>query len=69
MSTRMSEELFPASPPKQTGRLPFRMRKLCIVKDIRSKICSEGSKTGGASTPATTDARTPSWPLSALQPL
>src|ERR1700722_2197276 len=45
------------------------MTACSIASDTRLKTCSAGSRTGGASTPATTDAPTPSCPPSASQPL
>jgi len=51
---------FPASPQKPTARRLSPMIRRFIASDIKSKICSASSRTGGAFTPTMIEARTPS---------
>ena len=51
--------------PGRAGRtIPIRHGKTIYRAATASRSCSDASKTGGASTPATTDAPIPSCPLS-----
>ena len=52
-------------PSKKNRKVPIPHDPCSIASATRSRICSAGSRTGGASTPATTDAPTPSCPPSA----
>ena len=47
-----------------TARYPYLTTGRSIASATKSKTCSEGSRTGDASTPATIDALTPSCPPS-----
>ena len=52
-------------PSKSNRKKPIEHDRVSIASGTRSRTCSAGSKTGGASTPATTDAPIPSCPPSA----
>jgi hypothetical protein len=54
-------------PSKSNRATPIEHDRFSIANGSRSKIRSAGSRTGGASTPATIDALTPSSRLSASQ--
>lgn len=60
--------IVPASPQKPTALRQSPGTARSIVSATKSKICSAGSRTGAASTPAMTDARTPSSQQSASPP-
>ncbi len=55
----------PASNQRQTASCPSRTTPPSTASATRSRMCSANSKTGAASTPAMTDARTPCSPPSA----
>ena len=52
-------------PSKVTAKSPSPTTRSSIVSATKSKTCSGASRTGAESTPATTDALTPSCPPSA----
>ena len=56
-----------ASRQRPTARRRYPMTKCSTASATGSRTCSAGSRTGGVSIPATTDARTHSSPLSASQ--
>lgn len=58
----------PVFPQRRTGRCQSRTTPRSIVSATRSKTCSASSRTGGASTPDTTVAPTPSCPPSVSPP-
>jgi len=52
--------IVPCIPSKANRKIPIAQIRRFIASAIKSKICSASSRTGGASTPAMIDARTPS---------
>jgi hypothetical protein len=60
--------IHPGIPPRKGHIAPPVYCKSHISRDIRSKMCSQGSKTGARSPLAKTDAPTSLWPQSLSSP-